>query len=62
MAHMAFEVFKRLVVFDQGTSVKQDALAFICECLYPVMTKEEKRTVVFEAIDSFLSKPQTCFS
>ena len=42
--------------------MKQDALAFILECLYPVMTKDEKRAVVFEAIDSFLAKPQTCFS
>jgi hypothetical protein len=57
LSQMAFEVFKRFVVYDQGTIVKQDALAFISECLYPVMTKEEKREVVFSAIDAFLAKP-----
>lgn len=62
LSQMAFEVFKRFVVYDQGTIVKQDALSFISECLYPVMTKEEKREVVFSAIDAFLAKPQTCFS
>ena len=62
MGVMAFEVFKRFVVYDQGPQVKQDALTFITDCLYPVMTKDEKRGVVFQTIEEFLSKPHSCFS
>lgn len=58
---MAFELFKRLVVFDGG-SQKQDALSFIMECLYPIMTKDETRGFVFKIIEEFLTQPHSNFS
>ena len=59
---LAFEIFKRFVVFDQGPQVKQDALSFIIDCLYPVMTKEETKSLTFKIIEEFLSQPQNTYS
>lgn len=50
------------MVFDSGPQVKQDALNFITDCLYPVMTTEETRGLTFKIIEEFLSTPQSTFS
>lgn len=62
LSQVAFEMFKRFVAYDQGPQVKQDALNFILEGLYQVMTKEETRALTFRIIESFLSQSQKTFS
>lgn len=62
LSKMAFEIFKRFVVFDSSPSMKQDTLSLITECLNPWMTKGEMKSLVFKIIEDFLSKPQDNFS
>jgi hypothetical protein len=62
LGKVAFEMFKLFVVYDQGPHVKQDALQFIMESLYPIMTKDETKELIFKIIEDFLSKPQSMFS
>lgn len=60
LSKMAFEIFKRFVVFD--SQIKQDALSFITECINPLMTKDETKALTFKIIEDFLSKPHDNFS
>lgn len=62
LSEMSFEIFKRFVVYDQGPHAKHDALQFIIDCMYQVMTKEEVRSFIFKIIEEFLSYPQSIFS
>jgi hypothetical protein len=58
---VAFNLFKRFVVYERGTTNKE-VVAFFTECLQPCMTASEIRSFSFKTIEEFLAKPESSIS